>query len=420
MPSPLADALRPQSIDDIVGQRHLFGPDGALRRLLERGRVPNMVFYGPPGTGKTTAASIIAGTAKRSLYKLNATSAGTSDIREVMAASGTIAGENGVLLYLDEIQYLNKKQQQSLLEYIEDGRVTLIASTTENPYFSVYGALLSRCLVFEFKDVSTQDIQCALRRALSALNATTGEDISATEDALELIASCAAGDVRSSLNLLEGVYYASKGVIDIDLVNLFAPKASMRFDRGGDKQYDLLSALHKSIRGSDENAALYYLARFLEAGDIISPARRLLCIASEDIGLAYPNAAVIVKACVDSALTLGLPEAQLPLAQAVLLLALSPKSNSVLGGIASAREDVRNGGGDDVPRHLKNVHADGADTSIEKIAGYKYPHEFPEGWVEQQYLPDRLKDKVYYTPGENKNEKAMRDYWTKIKTKNNN
>ena len=412
---PLPDLLRPTTIDDIVGQAHLFGENGVIRRMLAKGTVPNMIFYGPPGTGKTTSASIVAASAGKELYKLNATSASLADVREVIANTSRLTGENGTLLYLDEIQYFNKKQQQSLLEFIEDGRITLIASTTENPYFSVYGAILSRCMIFEFKSVSAADIVPAIRRGFVKFNELMGGECSIDDDALEEIASISAGDVRRALNLLEGGFYANAdGRITKELIREISPAAGMRYDRGGDEHYDLLSALHKSIRGSDENAAIHYLARLIAGGDIISPARRLLCIASEDIGLAYPSAAMIVKSLVDSALTLGLPEAGLPLAQAAILLATSPKSNSAASALWAAMGDIKDGGRDmDTPRHIKNVHADTTDSA--KAQGYKYPHDYEGNYVEQQYLPDALRGRVYYKAGANKTEQAAAEYWRKVK-----
>ena len=407
MYQPLADEIRPQDLDQVVGQSHILGPNGMLRRIIESGKIPNMVFYGPSGTGKTTVANIIAQRTSRALRRLNATTASLSDVRDIMNEVGTLLAPNGVLLYLDEIQYFNKKQQQSLLEFIENGKITLIASTTENPYFYVFNAILSRSTVFEFKPVAAEDILHAVDRALALLLERLGVEIVCEDGVREHIASSCGGDVR-------------KAVISLEDAQAVAQRSAMRYDREGDDHYDIASALMKSLRGSDPDAALHYLARLLEAGDLITAIRRILCSASEDIGMAYPQAAAIVKACCDSALQLGLPEAQLPLAQAVILLATAPKSNSVVAAIGAARADVRAGKTGDYPRHLQNVHADSAGMEQEQEEqgqeqGYLYPHEFPGHWVKQQYLPDTLKDRVYYQYGPNKNEQAAKAYWEKIK-----
>ena len=415
---PLADEIRPQSLDEVVGQRHILGENGMLRRIIESGEVPNMVFYGPSGTGKTTVANIIAQKTNRALRRLNATTASLSDVRDIMGEVGTLLAPNGVLLYLDEIQYFNKKQQQSLLEFIENGKITLIASTTENPYFYVFNAILSRSTVFEFKPVTAQDVLPAVDRALALLEGRLGVKLLCEDGVKAHLASACGGDVRKAVNsveLLVSAGRAESGVLRVGLedARLVAQRSAMRYDREGDDHYDIASALMKSLRGSDPDAALHYLARLLEAGDLITAIRRLLCSASEDVGLAYPQAAAIVKACCDSALQLGLPEAQLPLAQAAILLATAPKSNSVVAAIGAARADVRAGRTGDFPRHLQNVHADSA--GLEREQGYLYPHDFPGHWVRQQYLPDELKDRVYYTYGPNKAEQAAKAYWEKLK-----
>ena len=416
--SPLADRTRPKTFDDIAGQSHLFGKNGILRKIVSRGVIPSMIFYGPPGCGKTTAASIIAGQSGKTLYKLNATTASLSDIKDIAKETGGMLGVGGILLYLDEIQYFNKKQQQSLLEFIEDGRITLIASTTENPYFYVYNALLSRSTVFEFKSVPAAEVLPAVRRAVDIISAREDVETRLEPGAAEHIAQACGGDVRKAMNSVELLFSAAprrEGKVDITLKDAreATQSSAMRYDREGDEHFDSLSALMKSLRGSDADAALHYLARTLEAGDLIGACRRLLCSASEDIGLAYPQAAAIVKACVDSALQLGLPEARLPLAEAAILLATAPKSNSVVMAIDRAFADVRAGKAGPIPRELQNVHADGA--GFEREQGYKYPHDFPNHWVEQQYLPDTLKDVVYYEYGENKTEQAARAYWARIK-----
>ncbi len=418
MRRPLADEIRPQELDEVVGQRHILGEGGLLRRVIESGKVPNMVFYGPSGTGKTTVANIIARRTDRSLRKLNATNAGLADIKNIIAELDTMLTPGGVLLYLDEIQYFNKKQQQSLLEFIEDGRITLIASTTENPYFYVYNALLSRSTVFEFKPVPAAEVLPAVQRAVDIICGREGITARLGPGVAGHIAQSCGGDVRKALNAVELLFSAAPrrdGKVDITLEDAKSvmQAGAMHYDRDGDEHFDSLSALMKSLRGSDPDAALHYLARTLEAGDLIGACRRLLCSASEDIGLAYPQAAAIVKACVDSALQLGLPEARLPLAEAAILLATAPKSNSVVMAIDRAMADVRAGKAGPIPRELQNVHADGA--GFEREQGYKYPHDYPGHWVPQQYLPEVLKDARYYEYGENKTEQAARAYWERIK-----
>ena len=418
MLKPLADEIRPRSLDDVVGQKHILGKAGMLRRIIESGQAPNMIFYGPSGTGKTTVAGIIADATKRTLRKLNATQAGTADIREIISSLDTMLAPNGILLYLDEIQYFNKKQQQSLLEYIENGKISLIASTTENPYFYVYSAVLSRSTIFEFKPVSPEDVLPAVQRAIRTMEKRTGLQGSFSAEALDQICRGCGGDVRKAISSVELLFYGARNdgervVVDAEDVSLVVQKSAMKYDREGDQHFDAVSALMKSLRGSDPDAALHYLARLLEAGDLAGACRRILCSASEDIGMAYPQAAAIVKACVDSALQLGMPEARLPLAQAVILLATAPKSNSVVTAIDAAMRDVQAGKGGSVPRELQNVHADG--TGFEREQGYLYPHDFPGHWVKQQYLPDTLKDVRYYRYGDNKTEQAAETYWKRIK-----
>ena len=415
MYKPLADEIRPKTLDDVVGQQHILGPNGMLRRIVESGQIPNMIFYGPSGTGKTTVARIIAEKTNRTLRKLNATTAGIADIKQIIAELDTLLTPGGVLLYLDEIQYFNKKQQQSLLEFIEDGRITLIASTTENPYFCVFGAVLSRSTVFEFKPVGARDAQKAVERAVALLNERRSLPLCFEEGVSASVAAACGGDVRKAMNAVELLFSAASegGTVTLDDARAITQRSAMRYDRDGDEHFDCLSALMKSLRGSDPDAAMHYLARLLEAGDLIGACRRILCSASEDIGLAYPQAVGVVKACVDSALQLGLPEARLPLAEACIFLATLPKSNSACMAIDAALADLRAGHVGSIPRELQNVHADGA--GFEREQGYLYPHNFPGHWVKQQYLPDELKDRRYYEYGDNKTEQAARRYWEEIK-----
>ncbi|HIW26377.1 MAG TPA: replication-associated recombination protein A [Candidatus Lawsonibacter pullicola] len=415
---PLADEIRPKTLDEVVGQKHILGKDGLLRRIIEGGDIPNLIFYGPSGTGKTTVANIIAQRTNRPLHRLNATTASISDIKDIIADIGTLLAPDGVLLYLDEIQYFNKKQQQSLLEFMENGKITLIASTTENPFFYVFGAVLSRSTVFEFKQITAEDALPAIDRGVDLLNERLGGNLVLEDGVREHIASACGGDIRKAMNALELLSSAArredgKLLISLEDAQTAAQKSAMRYDREGDNHYDIASALMKSLRGSDPDAAVHYLARLLEAGDLITAIRRLLCSASEDVGLAYPQAVPIVKACVDSALQLGLPEAKLPLSEAAILLATWPKSNSACMAIDAAMADVRAGRTGDIPRELQNVHADSA--GMEREQGYLYPHDFPGHWVKQQYLPNELKNRKYYQYGDNKTEQAARRYWEEIK-----
>ena len=415
---PLADEIRPETLDEVVGQKHILGEGGLLRRIIESGDIPNLIFYGPSGTGKTTVANIIAKQTHRTLRRLNATTASLSDVKEVIAQVGTLLAPEGVLLYLDEIQYFNKKQQQSLLEVIESGDVTLIASTTENPYFYVYNAVLSRSSVFEFKPLEGPDLVPAIERGFARMGERLGAKAKLEDGVVEHLSVACGGDCRKAMNAVELLMNSAvrKGkslVVTLEDAKTVAQRSAMRYDREGDDHYDIASALMKSLRGSDPDAALHYLARLLEAGDLITAIRRLLCSASEDVGMAYPQAVYIVKACCDNALQLGLPEAQLPLAQAAILLATAPKSNSVVSAIGAARADVKAGKIGDYPRHLQNVHADSA--GMERDQGYLYPHNYPGHWVRQQYLPDILLGTQYYIFGDNKNERAAEEYWKKIK-----
>ena len=418
MYQPLADLLRPQNLDDVFGQEHILSEGAVLRRLVESGNIPNMIFYGPSGTGKTTVANIIAKQTNRTLFQLNATTASTADIKNIVSQLDTFMAPNGVLLYLDEIQSFNKKQQQSLLEYIENGKITLIASTTENPYFYVFNAILSRSTVFEFKQISAEAALKAVKRAVSFMEERTALTAEPETGALEYIAGACGGDLRKAMNAVEVLFSASiangKNIsLTLSDAKAVTQKSAMRADRDGDNYYDLLSALQKSIRGSDPDAAVHYLARLLEAGQLQAACRRLMVIAAEDIGLAYPMIIPIVKSCVDMALMIGMPEARIALGDAAVLMATSPKSNTGHIALDAALEDVRKGKGGDFPRHLQNMHAD--TYTQERDQGYQYPHNFPNRWVKQQYLPDALVGTTYYQFGDNKLEQAAKQYWDVIK-----
>lgn len=421
MNTPLADRIRPQTLDDIVGQRHLLGPNKPLRKIIESGEIPNLIFYGPSGVGKTTLATYIAKRTNRTLKKLNGTTASTSDIKEVVSELNTFSGMNGILLYLDEIQYFNKKQQQVLLEYIENGSITLIASTTENPYFYVYNAILSRSTVFEFKSVPPEEIERAVKRAADIIAEEQEIEVDFPESCRKKIAFGCGGDVRKAMNAVElSILVADEedGVKTVteEIVSELVQKSAVRYDKDGDEHYDIISAYQKSMRGSDSNAALHYLARLLEAGDLPSACRRLMVCACEDVGLAYPQLIPIVKSCVDIAQAVGLPEARIPLADAVVMVCNAPKSNSAYMGINRATQDLKLGNYGPVPRQLQNMHYDGEENN-NKGQFYNYPHDYPNHYVNQQYLPDIIRDRVYYEYGDNKNEQAYKAYWDKIKNK---
>lgn len=419
MYQPLADEIRPSTLDDVVGQEEILGEGKLLRRVIESGNIPNMIFYGPSGVGKTTVARIIAEKTNRTLHKLNATQASTAEVREILAQPDTLLAPNGVLLYLDEIQYFTKKQQQSLLESIENGKVTLIASTTENPYFYVFGAILSRSTIFEFKPITAEAALKAVKRAVKLMEEKEQVTAQPEEGALLHIASACGGDIRKAINAVELLFSAGMqqgNVLPITLADAQAAtqRSAIRYDKDGDSHYDVLSAFQKSIRGSDPNAGVHYLARLLEGGDLPSVCRRLLVIAAEDIGLAHPTAITVVKSCVDAALQLGLPEARIPLSEAVIFLATCPKSNSAINAIDAALSDLRKSGGGDIPAHLKDSHYSGAGKMGRGLT-YQYPHTFPNHYVRQQYLPDQLKDRQYYEYGPNKIEQAAKKYWDAIK-----
>ena len=418
MYQPLADILRPKTLDEVYGQEHILGQGAVLRRLIESGKIPNMIFYGPSGTGKTTVANIIAEQTNRTLFKLNATTASTADIKNIVSQLDTFMAPNGVLLYLDEIQSFNKKQQQTLLEYIENGKITLIASTTENPYFYVFNAILSRSTVFEFKQIDANAALQAIRRAVSFLEERTALKAQPEDGALEYIAGACGGDIRKAMNAEEVLFSAGRPEgetlpLTLEDAKAVTQKSAMRADREGDNYFDLLSALQKSIRGSDPDAAVHYLARLLEAGQMQAACRRLMVIAAEDVGLAYPMILPIVKSCVDMALMIGMPEARIPLGDAAVLMATSPKSNTGHLALDAALQDVQKGKCGDFPRHLQNVHAD--TYTMEREQGYMYPHNFPNRWVKQQYLPDELVGTRYYEYGDNKLEQAAKQYWDAIK-----
>lgn len=421
MNTPLADRIRPQSLDDIVGQKHLLGANKPLRKIIESGEIPNLIFYGPSGVGKTTLATYIAKRTNRTLKKLNGTTASTSDIKEVVSELNTFSGMNGILLYLDEIQYFNKKQQQVLLEYIENGSITLIASTTENPYFYVYNAILSRSTVFEFKPVPPEEIERAVQRAAEIISEEQEVEVDFPESCRKKIAHGCGGDVRKAMNAVELAILVADEVdgvkkVSEESVAELVQKSAVRYDKDGDEHYDIISAYQKSMRGSDSNAALHYLARLLEAGDLPSACRRLMVCACEDVGLAYPQLIPIVKSCVDIAQAVGLPEARIPLADAVIMVCNAPKSNSAYMGINRAVQDLKAGNYGPVPRQLQNMHYDGED-NYNKGQFYNYPHDYPNHYVNQQYLPDIIRDRVYYEYGDNKNEQAYKNYWDKIKNR---
>nr|WP_330374731.1 replication-associated recombination protein A [Clostridioides difficile] len=412
---PLADKIRPKTMNDVIGQSHIIGNGKILSKILQSNFLPNMIFFGPPGVGKTTVAEIIAERSNKSFYKINATNSSLEDIKKVISELGSINNVNGVLLYIDEIQSFNKKQQQSILEFMENGSITLIASTTENPYHYVYKALLSRSTVFEFKPLEKLDVEKGLKRAVEVLNEDSYMDIECNNDAIEDIAILSDGDMRRALNILEVVVYSTKPnkdnitYIDSDVIRASTFNKIINYDKNGDSHYDILSAFQKSIRGSDPQASIHYLARLIKGGDLISICRRLLVIASEDIGLAYPNAIVIVKACVDSAMQLGFPEAKIPLAEATILLATSPKSNSACIAIMKAMDELDKEFVKDIPNSIKDAHYSGSK-EIGRGCGYKYPHNFKNHYVKQQYLPDSIKDSIYYIPQENKTEKNIKKY----------
>lgn len=417
---PLADKYRPIIIDDVVGQSHIIGENKVINNMIEKNYFPNMIFYGPPGVGKTTVAEIISKTSDKKIFKINATNSSLDDIKRIIKEIGSFGTSNGILLYIDEIQSFNKRQQQSILEFIESGEITLIASTTENPYHYIYKAILSRSIVMEFKMIDKKDINDGLKKLLARYNSDNMARVIIDEQAVDTIANASSGDMRSAINILElAINEASLDrdgnlKIDTSTIEKLSIATSYNFDTDGDIHYNLLSAFQKSIRGSDPDAAIYYLARLLKGGDLISICRRLLVIASEDIGMAYPNAITIVKACVDSAMQLGLPEARIVLSQACLILATSPKSNSSYVAINRAMEDIESTVQDDIPEYLKDSHYSGA-SKMGKGVGYIYPHDFPNHYVEQEYLPKNISHKKYYEPQNNKFEINIKKYLEALK-----
>ena len=422
MAAPLADRMRPRELDDIVGQQHLLAEGRALRTIIDSGHIPNLIFYGPSGVGKTTLAAMIARRTDMRLHKLNGTTASTADIKAVVEEVGTLAGVGGILLYLDEIQYFNKKQQQTLLEHIENGHITLIASTTENPYFYVYNAILSRSTVFEFKSVPAAEVERAVRRGFAFLEEEQKAPVTVPDEVVAHIAASCGGDVRKALNAVELCVLATppaadgSRVVTLETASQLAQRSALRYDREGDEHYDIVSAFQKSMRGSDADAAVHYLARLLEAGDLPSACRRLMVCACEDVGLAYPMIIPIVKAAVDAAMQVGLPEARIPLADAVVLVSRAPKSNAAYQAVNQAMADIQAGRSGPIPRQLQNMHYDGEDAAV-KGQFYRYPHDYPNHWLPQQYLPDALKDRVYYVPGDNKTEQSFQAYWDAIRKK---
>ncbi len=422
MSTPLADRIRPERIEDVVGQRHLLGEGRLLGNIIKKGEIPNMIFYGPSGVGKTTVANIIAKNTGKKLYRLNATTASVSDVRNIIDSLDSFLTVNGVLLYLDEIQHFNKKQQQSLLEFMENGKITLIASTTENPYFYIYNAVLSRSVVFEFKPIEVSEVKKALLRGVDILSKDEFKNygFSVSDDALEHMAQMSGGDVRKALNSLEIAAMAANPDSDLKIqitledAEQATQKKTTKYDKSGDSHYDILSAFQKSIRGSDPDAGIHYLARLIAGGDLQIICRRLMVIAAEDIGLAYPQAITIVKSCVDCALQLGFPEAQIPLAEAVILLATAPKSNSAVSAIGAAMADIESMDVGEIPEHLKDSHYGGAKKLGHGI-DYKYPHLFPNNYVKQDYLPEKIRGRKYYQYGNNKTERAISEYWKNIK-----
>lgn len=418
---PLADLIRPKTLEEVVGQEHLLGKNGVLRKLIESKKIPNMIFYGPSGTGKTTLARMIADSVDKKLYRINATSASSSDVKEIIAKIGSLGHLDGILLYLDEIQYFSKKQQQLLLEYIESGEITLIASTTENPYFYVYNALISRSTIFEFKPIRPSEIEKAVQRAISFLADRSQQKIEVEEGVVRYLSTICGGDCRKAINSVELMFnvanhYNQTYFFTMNEARQIGQRSAMRYDRDGDEHYDLLSAFQKSIRGSDPDAGIFYLAKLLEADDLISPCRRLLVIASEDIGLAYPQAGSIVKSLVDSAMQLGLPEARIPLAEAVIFLATCPKSNSAILAVDSALSAVKQGKGSKIPNALLDAHY-GGSAELHHGEGYRYSHDFPNHYVDQSFLPDDLIGEKFYVYQENKVESAAKKYWEEVKKK---
>lgn len=422
MVSPLPERLRPSCIDEIIGQDHIFGENKILPKLISSGNIPNMIFYGPPGTGKTSAAKIISKKSNKKFLKINATTASSNDIKQIISETNPIISPNGILLYIDEIQYFNKKQQQSLLEYVENGKITLIASTTENPYFYIYGALLSRCHVFEFKSIPHKEIKKGIAKSINFLEKENNIKISADDIIIEKISTICGGDMRKAINILE-IYFMSKfqsnkKIIKLEYDDIFKEiekNPIYSYNKNGDEHFDLISALQKSLRGSDPQASIYYLARLLDCGELISACRRILVCACEDVGLAYPSLPTQIKALTDIAIQVGLPEAHIPLANAVILIALSPKSNSAYKAINNAFDDIKKGNVFSPPRHLKNIHCDSEQET--NLTEYQYPHQYKNHYINQQYLPDEIKNKQYYYPQENKNEISFKNHWEKTTNK---
>ena len=410
----LADKFRPKCIDDIVGQEHILGQGKVLRRLIENKISNNLILFGPPGIGKTTIATLLAQASKKKLFKLNGTTASVKDIQEIAKTLDTLEGYNGVVLYFDEIHAFSKSRQSSILSYLETGEITLIASTTENPYHFIHPAILSRCMVFELKPISNDDIIKRLKVCINKAN-DSWRRVSCDDDALKYIANISNGDLRKAIGILELIINSSiieELHIDVDIVKEVSQK---NISMNKSDYYDWISMLQKSIRGSNVDSSLLALAYLLKNGFLEDVIRRLLVVLSEDIGLAMGSMYSTAFSLLNAAKMVGMPEAQIILSHAVILLATSPKSNSAYTAIKAAMDDIENINIGDIQPYLRDAHYSGAEKL--GIRGYKYPHDYPNNYVKQEYMPENLKGRVYYYPGNNKYENAIKEYWEKIKNK---